>query len=64
MLSDSADNSFEVFELCLSVWDLILSHCPEKEVGEVRRVLGASLVEQASDLREEVITSMCVLDMT
>ena len=63
MLSDAADGSYEVFELCLSVWTLILSHCPEKEVGEVRRILGASLIEQVSDLREEVITSTNVMGM-
>ena len=54
MLSDSLDDSLEAFELCLSVWSLVLSHCPPKEVGEVRRVLGASFIEQVADLREEV----------
>ncbi len=54
MLSDSPDESLEAFELCLSVWSLVLSHCPSKEVEEVQRVLGVSLIEQAADLREEV----------
>lgn len=54
MLSDTPDDSLEAFELCLSVWSLVLSHCPPKEVGEVQRILGVSHIEQAADLREEV----------
>lgn len=54
MLSDSPEQAVEAFELCLSVWNLILSYCPEKEVGEVKRLLGTSLIEQTCDLREEV----------
>ena len=36
------------------MWKLILSICPAREVGEVRKVMGDSLVEQACDLYEEV----------
>lgn len=58
--SPAPDDSMKALELCTSMWSLILSHCPGKEVGEVRRVLGASLIEQAADLREEVSMYMCI----
>lgn len=44
----------EAFELQPSTWGLILQFCPESEAGEVKRLLGHSLVEQAGDLYEEV----------
>ena len=53
-LHPSPDFGLAEFELSPSVWDLILRHCPEKEVSEVGRVLGHSLVEQARDLQQEV----------
>ena len=54
MFSEDSESSLKAFELPPSVWKLILSMCPAREVGEVRKVLGDSLVEQACDLREEV----------
>ena len=54
MLSEDAECHLETFELSPSVWKLILSICPAREVGEVRKVMGDSLVEQACDLYEEV----------
>lgn len=54
-----AECNLEAFELEPSVWELIQSFCPEREIGEVRRTLGASLVEQARDLHEEV-NPICV----
>lgn len=46
--------TLEAFEPQTPTWDLILKHCPESEVEEVKRILGPSLVEQAIDLQEEV----------
>ena len=37
-----------------STWDLILQYCPPNEIGEVKELLGISLVEQAIDLHVEV----------
>lgn len=54
MFSGNSEGILKAFELQPSVWKLILSLCPAKEVGEVRKVLGDSLVEQACDLHEEV----------
>lgn len=48
----------EVFESLPSTWELILQHCPENEVEEVKRILGTSLVEQAVDLHEEVSSAL------
>ena len=46
--------SRNVFELKPSIWELITELCPEKEASEVKRLLGISLVEQSSDLYDEV----------
>lgn len=54
MFSGDSEGILKAFELQPSVWKLILSLCPSREVGEVRKVLGDSLVEQACDLHEEV----------
>ena len=54
MFSEDSERSLKAFELPSSVWKLILSMCPSREVDEVRKVLGESLVEQACDLHEEV----------
>ena len=54
MFTQEAECRLKTFELSPSVWKLILSICPAREVGEVRKVLGDSLVEQACDLYEEV----------
>ena len=54
MFSGDSEGILKGFELQPSVWKLILSLCPAREVGEVRKVLGDSLVEQACDLYEEV----------
>lgn len=54
MFSEDAECRLKTFELSPSVWKLILSICPAREVGEVRKVMGDSLVEQACDLFEEV----------
>lgn len=48
------EGTLEAFELQPPLWELISQLCPEKETGEVRRILGHSLVEQACDLYEEV----------
>lgn len=53
-LHSPPDCDLTEFELSPSVWDLILSYCPEKEASEVGRILGRSLVEQARDLQQEV----------
>ena len=46
--------NLEAFELQVSVWECLRELCPEKELGEVKRILGHSLVEQTKDLYEEV----------
>ncbi len=47
-------SSEQLFEASSSVWELILQHCPENEVEEIKRILGTSLIEQAIDLHDEV----------
>ena len=54
MFSEDSEGILKAFELQPSVWKLILSLCPAREVEEVRKVLGDSLVEHACDLHEEV----------
>ena len=51
---DTDNVTLEAFELQPPLWELVSQLCPEKEAGEVRRILGHSLVEQACDLYEEV----------
>jgi hypothetical protein len=46
-----------------SIWELVLLHCPENEVEEVKRVLGFSLVEQAADLHCEVCMLIGTTDL-
>ena len=54
MFSGDSEGILKAFELQPSVWKLILSLCPAREVDEVRKVLGDSLVEHTCDLHEEV----------
>ena len=51
---DTDNVTLKAFELQIPLWELVSQLCPEKEAGEVRRILGHSLVEQACDLYEEV----------
>lgn len=55
MFSEDSDCQLKAFELSPSVWKLMLTICPPREVDEVKKVLGESLVEQACDLHEEVL---------
>ena len=59
MFAGDSEGDLKAFELQPSVWKLILSLCPAREVGEVRKVLGDALVEQACDLHEEVGEKIC-----
>ena len=56
MFSGGSEVSIETFDLKPSLWKLITSVCPSNEADEIKRILGASLVEQACDLYEEVST--------
>lgn len=47
-------NLVEPFQAFPSTWELILQHCPENEVEEVKIMLGTSLIEQTIDLHNEV----------
>ena len=60
MFSEDSESNLKAFELPPSVWELILSVCPAREVGEVRKALGESLVEQTCDLHEEVSVAVFV----
>ena len=56
--AESLDKEEKVFESFPSTWELVLDHCPENEVEEVKRILGTSLIEQAADLHDEVSISV------
>ena len=56
-VSTKSPEQTELFETVPSTWELILQHCPEKEVEEVKRILGAALIDQSVDLHDEVSCS-------
>ena len=51
----TSEGSLEAFELQTSLWELVSQMCPAKELSEVMRIMGHSLVEQACDLHDEVV---------
>ncbi len=53
-MSSGINASSDTFEPLDSTWLLIMEHCPESEVEEVKAILGTSLVEQTIDLHDEV----------
>lgn len=50
-----AEEGLEPFELQPSMIDVVAKLCPKNEADEIWRVVGHSLVEQATDLMEEVM---------
>lgn len=54
MSSESLDREEGALGSLPYTWELIVQHCPENEMEEVKRILGTSLIEQAGDLHDEV----------
>lgn len=57
MQPDSCQSSHEMFNpfnMSPCLWDIVRQNCPQEEIGELKMIIGDSLVEEACDLYTEV----------
>ena len=46
----------QAYEAPISLWKLVQQYVPEHEREEIKSMLGESLIDQSSELHEEVIS--------
>ena len=51
---ESPPFDLQAYEPPLSLWKLVEQHVPDHELGEIKNMLGESIVDQSLELHDEV----------